>query len=173
MCFDLGIGLVCGFNALCCVKSNCWCLENWKRWRCDTWVYFATLLSGELFGFCLGDWSFVVEGRLICCGKMSLKSIVRELKEMRDGIGSMSRRGVESRRWNGRTKSHVAPDVTLTSLEPIQQGHWANLPPELLLDIIRRVEDSETTWPARAVVALVRNYEEKFFSNSITTLYFR
>lgn len=83
---------------------------------------------------------------------MSLKSIVRELKEMRDGIGSMSRRGVESRRWNGRTKSHVAPDVTLTSLEPIQQGHWANLPPELLLDIIRRVEDSETTWPARAVV---------------------
>lgn len=94
----------------------------------------------------------MVEGRLICCGKMSLKSIVRELKEMRDGIGSMSRRGVESRRWNGRTKSHVAPDVTLTSLEPIQQGQWANLPPELLLDIIRRVEDSETTWPARAVV---------------------
>ncbi|KAL5181365.1 Tubby-like F-box protein 5 [Glycine soja] len=83
---------------------------------------------------------------------MSLKSIVRELKEMRDGIGSMSRRGVESRRWNGRTKSHVAPDVILTSLEPIQQGQWANLPPELLLDIIRRVEDSETTWPARAVV---------------------
>ncbi|TKY70396.1 Tubby F-box protein 5 [Spatholobus suberectus] len=83
---------------------------------------------------------------------MSLKSIVRELKEMRDGIGSMSRRGAESRRWNSRTKSHVAPDVTLTSIEPIQQGQWANLPPELLLDIIRRVEESETTWPARVVV---------------------
>ena len=38
---------------------------------------------------------------------MSLKSIVRELKEMRDGIGSMSRRGVESRRWNGRTKCEI------------------------------------------------------------------
>ncbi|KAG2376112.1 Tubby-like F-box protein [Vigna angularis] len=83
---------------------------------------------------------------------MSLKSIVRELKEMRDGIGNMSKRGVESRRWNGRTKSHVAPDITLTSLEPIQQGQWAHLPPELLLDIISRVEESETTWPARAVV---------------------
>jgi len=71
---------------------------------------------------------------------------------MRDGIGSMSKRGVESRRWNGRTKSYVAPDITLTSLEPIQQGQWANLPPELLLDIISRVEESETTWPARAVV---------------------
>ncbi|XP_020217643.1 tubby-like F-box protein 2 [Cajanus cajan] len=83
---------------------------------------------------------------------MSFKSIVRELKEMRDGIGSISRRGVDSRRWNGRTKSHVAPDITLTSLEPIEQGKWANLPPELLLDIISRVEESETTWPARAVV---------------------
>lgn len=36
--------------------------------------------------------------------------------------------------------------------ELIQQGQWANLPPELLLDIIRRVEESETSWPARAVV---------------------
>ncbi|KAK7406711.1 hypothetical protein VNO78_08341 [Psophocarpus tetragonolobus] len=107
------------------------------------------------FYFFVNAWGkidVVVEGRLIWCGKMSLKSIVRELKEMRDGIGSMSRRGVESRRWNGRTKSHVAPDVTLTSLELIQQGQWANLPPELLLDIIRRVEESETTWPARTVV---------------------
>ncbi|KAJ1393373.1 Tubby-like, C-terminal [Sesbania bispinosa] len=83
---------------------------------------------------------------------MSLKSIVRELKEMRDGIGSISKRGVESRHWLGRTKSHVAPDVLVTPFEPIQQGQWANLPPELLLDIIRRVEESETSWPARAVV---------------------
>ncbi|RDX78818.1 Tubby-like F-box protein 5, partial [Mucuna pruriens] len=110
-----------------------------------------TFLADSL-RFIAEDTVFVVEGRLICCGKMSLKSLVRELKEMRDGIGSMSRRGAGSRRWNGRTKSHVAPDVTLTSLEPIQQGQWANLPAELLLDIIRRVEESETAWPARAVV---------------------
>lgn len=81
---------------------------------------------------------------------MSFKSIVRELKEMRDGIGSMSRRGVDVKHWRSHTRSFVAPDVTL--LEPIEQGQWANLPPELLLDIIRRVEESEASWPARAVV---------------------
>ncbi|KAG6385942.1 hypothetical protein SASPL_154825 [Salvia splendens] len=78
---------------------------------------------------------------------MSFKSIVREL---RDGIGSMSRRGVEGKHWRIHTRSFVAPDVTLS--EPIEQGQWANLPSELLLDIIRRVEESETAWPARAVV---------------------
>ncbi|PNY05255.1 tubby-like F-box protein 5-like [Trifolium pratense] len=70
---------------------------------------------------------------------MSLKSIVK------NGIGSGS-----SKRWISQSKSHVASDVT--SIEPIQQGQWANLPPELLLDIIRRVEESETSWPERAVV---------------------
>lgn len=83
---------------------------------------------------------------------MSLRSIVRELKEMRDGIGNTSRRGVGSRHSQRRTKSHIVPDITLTSLEPIQQGRWANIPSELLLDIIRRVEETETSWPARAVV---------------------
>ncbi|KAK6150884.1 hypothetical protein DH2020_015816 [Rehmannia glutinosa] len=80
---------------------------------------------------------------------MSFKSIVRELKEMKDGIGSMSRRGVEGKHWR-RTRSFIAPDVA--PFEPIEQGQWANLPPELLLDIIRRVEESETAWPARTVV---------------------
>ncbi|THG23493.1 hypothetical protein TEA_028794 [Camellia sinensis var. sinensis] len=36
--------------------------------------------------------------------------------------------------------------------EPVEQGKWANLPSELLLDIIQRVEESETTWPARTDV---------------------
>lgn len=83
---------------------------------------------------------------------MSLKSFVRELKEMRDGIGSTSRRGSISRHWHSRTKSHIVPDITLNQLEPVRQGQWANLPSELLLDIIRRVEESETSWPARASV---------------------
>ncbi|KAL3813193.1 hypothetical protein ACJIZ3_014461 [Penstemon smallii] len=84
---------------------------------------------------------------------MSFKSIVlRELKEMKDGIGSISkRRGVERKHWRNRTKSFVAPDVAPPCV-PIEQGQWANLPPELLLDIIRRVEESETAWPARTVV---------------------
>lgn len=81
---------------------------------------------------------------------MSLKSIVRELREMKDGIGNISRR--EGKHWRHRTRSHVAPDQAPTQSESIQQGRWANLPPELLLDVIRRVEESETSWPARAVV---------------------
>ncbi|KAJ8764383.1 hypothetical protein K2173_006123 [Erythroxylum novogranatense] len=83
---------------------------------------------------------------------MSFKSIVRELKEMKDGIGNISRRGVEGKHWLGRAKSHIAPDEMLPDSEPFQEGRWANLPPELLLDIIRRVEESETSWPDRAVV---------------------
>lgn len=82
---------------------------------------------------------------------MSFKGIVRELREMRDGIGSISRRGIEGRHWRSRTRSHIAPDVALPS-QLFDQGQWANLPPELLLDIIRRVEESETSWPARTVV---------------------
>ncbi|PPR90813.1 hypothetical protein GOBAR_AA29863 [Gossypium barbadense] len=83
---------------------------------------------------------------------MSLKSIMRELKEMKEGIGSISKRGGESKVWRSRTRSHVAPDRAPTESESVEQSPWANLPPELLLDIIQRVEESETAWPARAVV---------------------
>ncbi|KAJ8770624.1 hypothetical protein K2173_021271 [Erythroxylum novogranatense] len=83
---------------------------------------------------------------------MSFKSIVRELKEMKGGIGSISRRRFEAKQWSSRTRSHIAPDETLAESESIPQGRWANLPPELLLDIIRRVEESETSWPARSAV---------------------
>ncbi|RWV86853.1 hypothetical protein GW17_00051211, partial [Ensete ventricosum] len=80
---------------------------------------------------------------------MSFKSLVRELKEMRDGMGSMSRRGGNS--------GGGAPEGTMTGhghrdleqRQQQQQGRWANLPPELLLDVIRRVEESEVSWPAR------------------------
>ena len=96
---------------------------------------------------------------------MSFKAIVRELtKEIRDGIGSISRRrgggedGKSSARCYRRGKSHIAPDCSsstsssLTAFVTIQEqqlSRWANLPPELLLDIIHRVEASETAWPAR------------------------
>ncbi|KNA08874.1 hypothetical protein SOVF_158770 [Spinacia oleracea] len=86
---------------------------------------------------------------------MSFKGIVRELKEMRDGIGNRSRRGggEGGRHWRGRTRSHIAPDQTSShNAEEVEQGRWASLPSELLLDIIKRVEDSETSWPARSVV---------------------
>ncbi|GAV60023.1 F-box domain-containing protein/Tub domain-containing protein [Cephalotus follicularis] len=87
---------------------------------------------------------------LICSIKMSLKNIVRELREMKDGLGNIS--GREGRHWGRRTRSHIAPDRAPNQIESIQQGSWANLPPELLLDIIQRVEESEILWPARAVI---------------------
>ncbi|KAL4372601.1 hypothetical protein AHAS_Ahas06G0282100 [Arachis hypogaea] len=72
-------------------------------------------------------------------------------------------------------KSHIAPEcsspISSLSSSPSQssllsvtvpacssamaardQSRWANLPPELLLDIIKRVEGSETSWPSRRVV---------------------
>lgn len=82
---------------------------------------------------------------------MPFKNIVRQIKEMKDGIGSISRQGVEGKHWRSWTRSHIAPDVVAPS-QPVKQWQWANLPPELLLDIIRRVEESETSWPARTVV---------------------
>ncbi|KAF7829658.1 tubby-like F-box protein 5 [Senna tora] len=90
---------------------------------------------------------------------MPFRDIVRELREIRDGMGNMSRRAVEAKRIHCRGKSHIAPELSLppssssTSLVT-HQSRWANLPSELLLDIIQRVEASETSWPARrAVVA--------------------
>lgn len=67
---------------------------------------------------------------------------------MRDIIGGMSRRGIEGKHWRNSTRSYISPDISSS----ITEGRWAHLPPELLLDIIRRVEESETSWPARTVV---------------------
>ncbi|KDO84593.1 hypothetical protein CISIN_1g014578mg [Citrus sinensis] len=85
---------------------------------------------------------------------MALKNIV---KEMRDGIGNISRRGSERRcSENGkhnmrrRGRSYIAPEGSSSSSKIIvEQSQWANMPPELLLDIIQRIEASQTSWPAR------------------------
>ena len=77
---------------------------------------------------------------------------------MKDGIGSMSRRVGEGKHWRSRSyrsQTSIAPDeATPLSMHSVadHQSQWTNLPPELLLDILRRVEESETSWPARAVV---------------------
>ncbi|KAH7524105.1 tubby-like F-box protein 5 [Ziziphus jujuba] len=102
---------------------------------------------------------------------MPFKSIVREFREMREGIGNISRRGVEGRHTHSRAKSHIAPErssfspsLPSSSTALVHQGRWANLPPELLLDIIQRVEVSETSWPARrdvvACASVCRSWRE-------------
>ncbi|GLT41954.1 hypothetical protein SLA2020_159790 [Shorea laevis] len=81
---------------------------------------------------------------------MSFCSIVRDA---RDSFGSLSRRNFDVRligHQRGRSQGslqdlHDEPVV-------IQSSHWANLPPELLCDVIRRLEESESTWPARKLV---------------------
>lgn len=78
---------------------------------------------------------------------MSFKSIVRELKEMRDGFSGSSRRGNGGGAllcpWPNTLHRHLEED------EDWEQGRWANLPSELLVDVMQRVEASEVVWPAR------------------------
>lgn len=84
---------------------------------------------------------------------MSFRSIIRDV---RDSFGSMSRRsfdvtiaGLSGFTGHHRGKSqgtvHEFRDTDLI----IQESRWANLPPELLRDVIRRLEASESTWPNR------------------------
>ncbi|KAI4336871.1 hypothetical protein L6164_015349 [Bauhinia variegata] len=73
-------------------------------------------------------------------------------------MGNISGRGPQTRRMHCRGKSHIAHEWSSpppsSSMMVTPESRWANLPPELLVDIIQRVEASETSWPARrAVVA--------------------
>jgi hypothetical protein len=78
---------------------------------------------------------------------MSFRSIVRDI---RDGFGSLSRRGFENRLVGHRGgKSHGAVHELHDPVPVIQSSCWANLPPELLRDVIERLEASEATWPCR------------------------
>ncbi|CAN1241476.1 Tubby-like F-box protein 14 [Linum perenne] len=78
---------------------------------------------------------------------MSFRSIVRDV---RDGFGSLSRRGFEVRLpVHHRGKSHGSIIDSQDQLAVIQNSCWASLPPELLRDVIKRLEASEGTWPAR------------------------
>ncbi|KAL6609910.1 hypothetical protein ACP70R_039879 [Stipagrostis hirtigluma subsp. patula] len=84
---------------------------------------------------------------------MSFRSIVRDV---RDGFGSLSRRSFEvtlaglsgltgHHRGKSQSTVHELRDADLI----IQESRWASLPPELLRDVIRRLEASESTWPSR------------------------
>lgn len=101
---------------------------------------------------------------------MQLKSILRDLWNMRDDLGKKPTRGGRERkqmhRRRRRTKSHIAPEQSFSSSSPasVEQSQWANMPPELLHDIIQRVEESETSWPARrdvvACASVCRSWRE-------------
>ncbi|GJN13716.1 hypothetical protein PR202_gb00452 [Eleusine coracana subsp. coracana] len=93
---------------------------------------------------------------------MSFRSIVRDV---RDGFGSLSRRGFEVKLLGHRRgKSHGAVHELHDPAPVIQSSCWANLPPELLHDVIERLEASEATWPSRkhvvACAAVCRTWRE-------------
>lgn len=89
---------------------------------------------------------------------MSFRSLARDL---RDSIGSLSRRNFDVRLHG---KSHGAVHELHDQPEVIQTSCWANLPPELLSDVIKRLEESESTWPSRkhvvACAAVCRSWRE-------------
>lgn len=102
---------------------------------------------------------------------MQLKSILRDLWNMRDDLGKKPTRGggperKQMHRRRRRTKSHIAPEQSFSLSSPalVEQSQWANIPPELLHDIIQRVEESETSWPARrdvvACASVCRSWRE-------------
>nr|GMC87802.1 tubby-like F-box protein 8 [Ipomoea batatas] len=78
---------------------------------------------------------------------MSFRSIVRDV---RDSFGSFSRRSFDVRlSSHHRGRSHGSFHDLSDHSPVIQNSCWSNLPPELLFDVIRRLEESESTWPSR------------------------
>lgn len=89
---------------------------------------------------------------------MSFRSLARDL---RDSIGSLSKRSFEVRLHG---KSHGAVHELHDQAVIVQTSCWASLPPELLRDVIKRLEESESTWPSRkhfvACSAVCRSWRE-------------
>ncbi|GER47865.1 tubby like protein 1 [Striga asiatica] len=90
---------------------------------------------------------------------MSFRGLARDL---RDSIGSLSRRSFDFRL---RGKSHVAVyELHDHQPEVVQSSCWAGLPLELLRDVIQRLEENESTWPARkhvvACAAVCRSWRD-------------
>ncbi|KAL8171981.1 hypothetical protein V2J09_023785 [Rumex salicifolius] len=80
-------------------------------------------------------------------------------------IGEITRKNQRS--IKNRSKSHIAPEAfSSPPLDGIEDHHrpWASLPPDLLLDIIKRIEATEPAWPARrdlvACAAVCRSWRD-------------
>ncbi|CAM0883753.1 unnamed protein product [Alopecurus aequalis] len=84
---------------------------------------------------------------------MSFRSIARDV---RDGFGSLSRRSFDvtiasiyGLTGHHRGKGQSSLDDLHDPAPVFQESRWASLPPELLRDVIRRLEADESTWPSR------------------------
>ncbi|KAL2467905.1 Tubby-like F-box protein 10 [Forsythia ovata] len=85
---------------------------------------------------------------------MSFQSIACDIK---DSIGSLSRRFRQGKSHGAVHELHDQPPV-------MQSSCWTSLPPELLREVIKRLEESGSTWPARKDVvvcaAVCRSWRE-------------
>lgn len=93
---------------------------------------------------------------------MSFKSIIQDMK---GEFGSISRKGFEVKFGYGlRSRSHRVVQDTMTAIDGMKQSCWANMPPELLRDVLMRIEASESSWPPRKNVVscagVCRNWRE-------------
>ncbi|XP_039114152.1 tubby-like F-box protein 3 [Dioscorea cayenensis subsp. rotundata] len=96
---------------------------------------------------------------------MSFKSIIHDMK---GEIGSMSRKGFDVRLGYGvRSRSHrlVGDGQGMPALgASLKQSCWANMPLELLREVLVRIEASEHSWPPRkhvvACAGVCRSWRE-------------
>lgn len=92
---------------------------------------------------------------------MSFKSILQDVK---GELGSISRKGFDVRFGYGRSRSHRVVQDCSVVVDAFKQSCWANMPPELLRDVLLRIEASETTWPPRknvvACAGVCRSWRE-------------
>lgn len=77
--------------------------------------------------------------------KMSFRSMVRDIRE---SFGNISRRNFEVR-IHHRGKSLGSSSDLQDRPAEIQQSRWASLPPELLRDVMKRLEEDDSSWPDR------------------------
>ncbi|GJN31472.1 hypothetical protein PR202_gb19874 [Eleusine coracana subsp. coracana] len=75
---------------------------------------------------------------------MSFRSLIQD---MRDEFGSISRHGMRSR--SHRAAGHAPQGAAADPLDAMEESCWAQLPPELLREVLVRIEASEAWWPAR------------------------
>ncbi|KAL9251746.1 Tubby-like F-box protein 3-like protein, partial [Drosera capensis] len=96
----------------------------------------------------IGVGGFVPEKRK--GGQIVSMSIRGMIEEMRGEVGNMSKRGFEARMRHGfRSRPHRVIQDSSASVDSFKQSCWANMPPELLRDVLMRIEASEITWPPR------------------------
>ncbi|XP_074359144.1 tubby-like F-box protein 5 [Apium graveolens] len=79
---------------------------------------------------------------------MPYRCLMRIFKRIHGDSKRNSRRLGERKCGTGRGRSYVAPETSFFPSTTVDQSRWANLPPELLLDIMRKIE-VQSTWPAR------------------------